>query len=86
MIKNKVDTVSETLNNGHVWGYLIHVLDPKLHTPGVKTLEWDPRIKRRINMGIGEVYSTQVGLALNLVNGSISPQFHIKLLIYSLLL
>ena len=52
---------------------------------GVKTLEWDPSIQRRINMGFGKVYSTQVGLVLNKMNGSISQQFNIILVIHCII-
>ena len=50
--------------------------------PGVKTLEWDKRSKIMINMGFGKVFPTQVGLVLNMMNGSISLQFHIILMLY----
>ena len=50
-----------------VWA--ICVLDPRLQKPGVKTLEWYPGIQRRINMVFGKVYSIQVGLVLNTING-----------------
>ena len=69
MIKNKFDPVLETLNNFHDWSFLMYVLELRLNDPGVKTLEWDPISQIRINMVFGNIYSTQVGLVLNLMNG-----------------
>ena len=51
MFKNKVEPVSELLNNFHVWGHHKYVLEPRLKKPGLKILEWVPRIQRGINMG-----------------------------------
>ena len=39
--------------------------------------KWDPRIRRGVNMGFSKMHSTQVGLVLNLLTGSISPQYHV---------
>ena len=36
-----------------------------------------PMIQRRINMGFGKGYSTQVGLIMNIINDLRSPQFNI---------
>ena len=73
---SRFEPVSETLRNCHVWGFLINVLEPNLHKPGVKIPKCYPRIQRRVNMGFRKMHSTQVGLVLNLLNGSISPQYH----------
>ena len=47
----------------------------------MKTLELSPRSQRSINMGFVKVYLTQLGLVLNMMNGLISLQFHIILVI-----
>ena len=39
--------------------------------------KWDPRSRREINMGFRNMHSTQVGLVINLLTGSISPQYHV---------
>ena len=69
--------MSETLSNCHVWGCPAYVLEPKLHKPGVNIPKWAPRSRRGVNMGFRKTHSTQVGLLLNLLNGSISPQYHV---------
>ena len=69
--------MSETLSNCHVWGCPTYVLEPKLQKPGVKIPKWAPRSLRGVNMGFSKMHSTQVGLVLNLLTGSISPQFHV---------
>ena len=43
----------------------------------ILTLKWAPMIQRRVNMGFGKVYSTQVGLIMNIKNDLTSLQFHI---------
>ena len=75
--RSRFEPVSETLSNFHVWGCPTYVLEPKLHKPGVKIPKWAPRSRRRVNMGFSKMHSTQVGLVLNLLTGSISPQFHV---------
>ena len=69
--------MSETLSNFHVWGFPTYILEPKLQKPGVKIPNWAPRSRRGVNMGFSKMHSTQVGLVLNLLTGSISPQFHV---------
>ena len=69
--------MSETLSNCHVWGCPTYVLEPKLQNPGVKIPKWDPRSRRGFNMGLSKMHATKVGLVLNLLTGSISPQFHV---------
>ena len=68
---SRFEPVSETLSNCHVWGCPTYVLEPKLQNPGVKIPKWDPRSRRGVNMVFIKMYSTQVGLVLNLLTGSI---------------
>ena len=65
------EPVSETLSNCHVWGCPTYVLEPNFQNPGVKILKWFPRSQRWVNMGFRKMHSTQVGLVLNLLTGSI---------------
>ena len=53
------------------------VQHPKLQKPSVKIPKWAPRSRRGVNMVFSKMHSTQVGLVLNLLTGSISPQFHV---------
>ena len=69
--------MSETLSNCHVWFCPTYVLEPKLQNPGVKIPKWAPRSRRGVNMGFRKMHSTQVGLVLNLLSGSISPHYHV---------
>ena len=39
--------------------------------------KWAPRSQRGVNMGFINMHSTQVGLVLNLLTGSFSPQYHV---------
>ena len=71
--RSRFESVSETLSNCHVWGCPIYVLEPKLQKPGVKIPKWAPRSQRGVNMGFSKMHSTQVGLVINLLTGSISP-------------
>ena len=75
--RSRFEPVSETLINCHVCGFPTYVLEPKLQKPGVKISKWDPRSRRGVNMGFSKIHSTQVGLVLNLLMGSISPQYHV---------
>ena len=68
------EPVLETLSNCHVWVCPAYVLEPTFHNPGVKIPKWAPRSQRGVNMGFSKIHSTQVGLVLNLLNVSISPQ------------
>ena len=69
--------MSETLSNSHVWGCRTYVLEPKLQKPGVNIPKWASRSNLGVNMGISKMHSTQVGLIINLLTGSISPQYHV---------
>ena len=39
--------------------------------------KWAPSSRRGANMGFSKMHSTQVGLVINLLTGSISPQYHV---------
>ena len=58
-------------------GFSTYVLEPQLQKPGVKIPKWAPRSRRGVNMGFSKMHSTQVGLVLILLTGSISPQYHV---------
>ena len=75
--RSRFEPVSETLSNCHGWGCPTYVLEPKLQKPGVKIPKWAPSSRRGVNMGFNKMHSRQVGLVLNLLTGSISPQFHV---------
>ena len=75
--RSRFEPVSETLSNCHVWYCPTYVLEQKLQKPGVKIPKWAPRIQRGVTMGFSKIHSTQVGLVINLLTGSISPQFHV---------
>ena len=74
---SRFEPVSETLINFHVWKGPTYVLELKLHKPGVKIPNWDPRSRRGVNMGFRKMHSTQVVLVLNFLTGSTSPQYHV---------
>ena len=69
--------MSETLCNFHVWGCPKYVLEPKLQKPGVKIPKGYPRSQRGFNTDFSTINSTQVGLVLKLLIGSISPQYDV---------
>ena len=71
------EPVSETLSNCNIWGCPTYVLEPNLQKPGVKIPKWNLRSRRGVNMGFNKIHSTKVKLVLNLLTGSISPQFHV---------
>ena len=43
---------------------------------GLKITKWDTRSLIGVNIGFRKMYSTQVGLVLNLLTGLISPKYH----------
>ena len=51
----------------------------------MKECPYDPRIQRGVNMGFIKMHSTQVGLVLKLLTGSISPHYHVFFITCSLL-
>ena len=75
--RSRFDPVWETFNNCHVWCFPTYVLEPNLHSRGVKIPKWDTRSRRWVNMGFIKMHSTQSGLFLNLLTGSFSPQYHV---------
>ena len=77
--------MSETLSNYHVWGCPTYVLEPKFQKPGVKTLKWYPRGRRRVNTGSIKMSSTQVGMVLKRLNFSVPLQYHVLFMTYFLL-
>ena len=75
--RSRFEPVSETVINCHVWGCPTYFLEPNLQKLGVKIPKWSPRSLRGVNMGFSKIHSTQVGFVLNLITGSISPQYHV---------
>ena len=73
----RFEPVSETLSNCHVWGCPTYVLEPKLQNPGLNIPNWAPRSRIWVNMGFNKMHSTQVGLDINLLTGSISQHYHV---------
>ena len=69
--------MSETLSNCHIWGCPTYVLEPKLQNPGVKIPKLATSSQRGVFMGFSKMHSTKVGTVLNLLTGSISPQYHV---------
>ena len=65
-----------SLQNCHVWGAPTFVLDPKLRKGGVKIPKWAPRSRQGVFMGFSRFHSGLIGLVLNKVTGTITPQFH----------
>ena len=69
-------TARHVLQNAHVFGCPVYVLDPKLqslsHLP-----KFQARSKRGVFMGFSERHSSNVPLVLNLATLSITPQYHI---------
>ena len=74
---SRFEKVSETLSNCHIWSCPTYFLEQKLQKPGVKIPKWDPRSRRGVNMRFSKMHSTQVGSVVNLLTGSISPQYHV---------
>ena len=77
--RSRFDTVSETISNCHVWGCPTYILESKLQKTGTQIPNWAPRSRRGVNMGFSKMHSTQVGLVLNLLTGSISTQYFVVL-------
>ena len=75
--RSSFEPVPENLSNCHVWGCPTYVLEPKLQKPGVKIPKWDPSSQRGVTMGFRKMHSTKFGLFINLLTGSISPQYHV---------
>ena len=60
----------------HVWGCPTYVLDKKI-ADGNKIPRWKPRSNRCVNLGHAKSYASSVPLVLNLMTGSITPQFNV---------
>jgi hypothetical protein len=60
----------------NIWGAPAYVLDPQLQS-GNKLPRWQPRSRHGIFLGFSTIHSSEVPLILNLVKGSITPQFHV---------
>ena len=69
--RSRFETVSETLSKFHVWGCPTYVLEPKLQKPGVNITKCYTMSLRGVNMGFINMHSTQIGLVINLLTGSI---------------
>lgn len=67
---------SHKLQNIHVWGCPVYVLNPSLQA-GQKIPRWEPRSKRGLFCGLSNVHSSEVPQVLNLTTGSITTQFHV---------
>jgi hypothetical protein len=67
----------EHLRRAHTFGCPVFVLDPKLQSTGGKVPKWSPRSKRGMFLGISLDHATSIGRILNLITGSITPQFHV---------
>jgi hypothetical protein len=63
------------LQRSHVWGSPIYVLQPELQD-AKKIGKWQPRARRDMFLGVLPEHSSNVVLALNLITGYVSPQFH----------
>jgi hypothetical protein len=64
------------LQQSHVWGCPVYVLDPKLQD-GKKLPKWLPRTRRRQYLGVSPQHSSTIGHILNLRTGFVSPQHHV---------
>ena len=71
------DPMLEILSNCHVWGRPTYDLEPKLYKPGVRIPMWYPSSIRGVNIGFSKMHPTQIVLVINLLTGSISPQYHV---------
>ncbi|KAI2505066.1 hypothetical protein MHU86_9342 [Fragilaria crotonensis] len=63
------------LQRQHVWGCPTYVLDPKLQD-GKKLPKWDSRVRRGQFLGFSQQHSSTIGLILNHLTGSVTPQYH----------
>ena len=73
----RFEAVSETLGNYHFRGCPTYVLEPNFQKPGLKIPGWDPRSRSGVNIGFSYMHSTLVGFFLNLITGSILPQYYV---------
>ena len=75
--RSKLKKFSETFSNCHIWGFPTYVLQLKSKKPRVRIHYWIPRSQRGVNIGFRNMHLTQVGLVLNLLDGSTSPHYHV---------
>ena len=66
------------LQNMHVWGCPVYVLNPTLQA-GNKIPRWEPRSRRGVFCGLSTLHSSEVFQVLNLSTGSITTQYHVVL-------
>ena len=64
------------LQNVHVWGCPVYVLNPTLQA-GNRIPRWEPRSRRGVFCGFGTLHSSEVPQVLNLSTGSITTQYHV---------
>jgi hypothetical protein len=64
------------LQNLHVFGCPVYVLDPTLQD-AKKLPKWNRRSRRAVYLGYSSQHSNNVHLVLNLETGKISPQYHL---------
>ena len=76
-IRSSFLTSKNILSTCHTWGAPSYVLEPKIYKGRYHIPKCAPHSRRRIFLGFSRIYSTIVGLILNLHSRSISPQFYI---------
>ncbi len=67
---------TEEINQSHVFGCLVYVLDATLQD-GHKLPKWAPQACLGVFLGFSTLHSSQVPLVMNVDTGKISPQFHV---------
>jgi len=72
----KTKSTNMPLQNLHVWGSPVYVLDPTLRD-GSKLPKWNPRSRRGQYVGQSPLHASSVGLILNLQTGNVTPQYHV---------
>ena len=72
----KTKSTNTPLQNLHVWGSPVYVLDPTLRD-GSKLPKWNPRSRRGQYVGQSPLHASSVGLILNLQTGNVTPQYHV---------
>ena len=64
------------LQNLHVWGCPVYVLNPSLQS-GNKIPRWEPRSTLGVFCGLSTIHSSEVPQVLNRTTGSITTQYHV---------
>ena len=75
-VVTKTTVPRSVLQDLHVWGCPVYVLDPKLQD-GIKIPKFNPRSRRGLHVGLSPKHAATVPSILNLQTGTISPQFHV---------